>query len=205
MIKANHKQFWVKASVVYSNFFLKLFFRNLRFISDYQHSELPVLMIANHFSWWDGFIQILIHNKFIKRKFHFMMLERELRKSMILTTIGAFSVNKGKRSNLESVQYASEILKEQENMLLFFPQGKIESIYTDYFKFEKGLISHLVKDHKNEFQFVFNVNLIDYSANRKPELSCYFKAYKLGESNSIEDIEKSFNEYAKECKLNQRV
>ena len=204
MIKANHKGFWVWFSKIYSLFFLKLYFRNIRFIGEYEQSELPVVIIANHFTWWDGFIQILLNNKFFKRRFHFMMLEKELRKAMLLTKIGGFSVEKAKRSSLESLRYASELLEKPENMLLFFPQGKIESIYTENFKFEKGLLNYLMKRQNNEFQLVFNINLIDYSNNRRPEISCYFKTYELDKLALADDIEVGFNNYAKECKLKQQ-
>jgi 1-acyl-sn-glycerol-3-phosphate acyltransferase len=203
MIKANHKNFWVWFSGHYSKYLLKFYFRNIRYIGDFEKTNLPVLIISNHFSWWDGFIQIQLNNKFYKRKFHFMMLENELRKSMVLTKIGAFSVMKRNRSSLESLRYALEILQNQQNMLLFFPQGRIQSIYRNEFTFEKGLVSFILENMKDRFQFVFNVNLIDYSAKRRPEISVYHKTYDLKVGAQPIDIETDFNQFARECMTKQ--
>lgn len=204
MIRANHKNFWVKFSNIYSKILLKIYFRNIRYIGEYEHTNLPVLIIANHFSWWDGFIQIQLNNKYFKRRYHFMMLENELRKSMVLTKIGAFSIEKGKRSSIESLKYSVEILQNPKNLFLFFPQGVIQSIYKNKFVFEKGVLSYILKKLKNDYQFVFNVNLIDYASNRKPEISVYFKTYHLNKDRTADDIEKDFNVYATECLTKQR-
>jgi hypothetical protein len=123
---------------------------------------------------------------------------------MILTHIGAFSIEKGNRSSVESLQYAVDIIQKSENMFLFFPQGEIKSIYTNKFEFEKGALSYVFKKAKNDFQFVFNVNLIDYSAFRRPEISVYYKTYFFNKQASPEDVEKDFNTYAQTCIEKQR-
>ncbi len=199
MIKANHKNFWVKFSNIYSKILLKIYFRNIKYIGDYEHTEKPVLIIANHFSWWDGFIQIQLNNKYFKRKFHFMMLEKELKKSEILTAIGACSISKGKRSSLESLAYSVEILQNKRNLFLFFPQGRIRSVYTKNFIFEKGMLSYLLENLKNDYQFIFNVNLIDYAAFRKPEIRVNYKTYDIKDYATTDEVEKDFNFYANEC------
>jgi len=204
MIKANHKRFWVNFSWYYSNYGLKIFFRNIKYVGEYKETKLPLLMIGNHFSWWDGFIQILLNNKYYQRKFHFMMLERELKKAMVLTKIGAFSVSKGRKSSLESLEYAAQLLNFDKNMLLFFPQGKIQSIYTQEFKFEKGLLTYIVNNVKTPYQFVFNVNLIDYQARRKPEITVYHKTYTFDTTVTVDKIEADYNAYAQECMDKQR-
>ena len=133
-----------------------------------------------------------------------MMLEKELRKSMVLTKAGAFSINKGSRSSIESLQYAVDIIKNPENMFLFFPQGEIKSVYTYNFEFEKGALSYIFKKAKNDFEFVFNVNLIDYSSFRRPELSIYYKTYSFDKNATVDDVERDFNTYAQSCIEKQR-
>ncbi|MGB5820503.1 MAG: 1-acyl-sn-glycerol-3-phosphate acyltransferase, partial [Saonia sp.] len=133
MIQSNHSTFVVKFSQFYTRILIGFFFRSINYTGRYEDKGLPILMIGNHFSFYDGFIQILLNLKVFKRRFHFMMLEKELRKNMILTKIGACSISKGKRSSLESLDYAVELLQEKDNLFLFFPQGKIKSIYTREF------------------------------------------------------------------------
>ncbi|WP_171037032.1 1-acyl-sn-glycerol-3-phosphate acyltransferase [Maribacter algarum] len=189
----------MKFSKYYTKALIAFFFGKVNYIGSYEERGLPILMISNHFSFYDGFIQILLNLKVFKRRFHFMMLEKELRKTMMLAKIGASSINKGKRSSLQSLDYAVELLQNKENLFLFFPQGKIESIYTREFTFEKGLLSHILKNVKNDYQLVFNINLINYGAKLKPDMYVYYKMQEINANSNTEDVEKAFNHFAKAC------
>ena len=70
----------------------------------------PLLIIGNHYSWWDGFFILWLNNRFWHKKFHVMMLEEQLRQNMILNKTGAFSIRRGSRDALESLKYANGIL-----------------------------------------------------------------------------------------------
>ena len=158
MIRAEHSRFHIWISVVYTKIALILFFRNVRFIGEVKtDNNLAILMIANHFSWWDGFFQLQLNLKFFKKKYHFMMLEKQMRKYSILRKIGASSIEKGSRSILDSLKYLVEVIQNPENLFLFFPEGKIKSIYTEEFKFEKGAINYILKKVTFDFQFVFQM------------------------------------------------
>ena len=205
MIRAEHSRFHIWISVVYTKIALILFFRNVRFIGEVKtDNNLAILMIANHFSWWDGFFQLQLNLKFFKKKYHFMMLEKQMRKDSILRKIGASSIEKGSRSILDSLKYLVEVIQNPENLFLFFPEGKIKSIYTEEFKFEKGAINYVLKKVTFDFQFVFNVNLIDYSSFKRPEVSVYYKTHKINSNTTATEIEKDYNDFVKECKEKQR-
>jgi 1-acyl-sn-glycerol-3-phosphate acyltransferase len=205
MIRAEHSRFHIWISVVYTKIALILFFRNVRFIGEVKtDNNLAILMIANHFSWWDGFFQLQLNLKFFKKKYHFMMLEKQMRKDSILRKIGASSIEKGSRSILDSLKYVVEVIQNPENLFLFFPEGKIKSIYTEEFKFEKGAINYILKKVTFDFQFVFNVNLIDYSSFKRPEVSVYYKTHKINSNTTATEIEKDYNDFVKECKEKQR-
>lgn len=203
MIRANHNNFVVKFSKYYTKVLIGFFFSSIKYIGHYEDKGLPMLLIGNHFSFYDGFIQILLNLKVFKRRFHFMMLEKELRKNMILTKIGACSISKGKRSSLASLDYAVELLEDKENLFLFFPQGKINSIYTREFKFEKGLLSHILDNAKNDFQLVFNVNLIHYGTKLRPDIYVYYETQTVDADTTAEAVERAFNDFAKTCFLKQ--
>ena len=205
MIRAEHSRFHIWISVVYTKIALILFFRNVRFIGEVKtDNNLAILMIANHFSWWDGFFQLQLNLNFFKKKYHFMMLEKQMRKYSILRKIGASSIEKGSRSILDSLKYLVEVIQNPENLFLFFPEGKIKSIYTEEFKFEKGAINYVLKKVTFDFQFVFNVNLIDYSSFKRPEVSVYYKTHKINSNTTATEIEKDYNDFVKECKEKQR-
>ena len=201
MIKANHT-YWGK---LFFKYFAKIrlgsHFRSIEFIGSFDDRNLPILVISNHFTWWDGFIQLLLNEKFFHRKFHVMMLEEQLKRFMILNNGGCFSVKKNSREILESLQYSVDLLSDKQNIMLLFPQGELQSMHTDYFAFEAGL-DYILKKRKNEIDIIFNVNLVDYFSFKKPGLSIYFKRYLL-KNNDLKQIEIDFNTYATECKLQQ--
>jgi hypothetical protein len=205
MIRARHTWIGDLRAKYYTKILLGFFFKRLNYEGEYEEKELPILMISNHFSFYDGWIQILLNLKIFKRKYHFMMLEEELRKNMHLTNVGACSIDKGKRSSLESLAYAVDILKDKRNLFLFFPQGKIESMYTQDFVFEKGLLSYILKKSKNDFQLVFNVNLINYGAKLKPDIFVYYETQHINSETTAEDVEIAFNRFAKACYTKQGV
>ncbi len=202
MIKAAHTLTGKCFFSIFSYFGLKKTFHRVVYKSNYIDNGKPVLIISNHFSWWDGFIQLQLNRKIFHRKFHVMMLEKQLRKFMILNKTGAFSVNPGSRDVIESLNYTAELLEDNKNLVLFFPQGEIQSVYTGYFKFEKGL-EYILKKCKNEISMVFNVNLIDYFSEKKPTLSVYFTEF-VYKNKTFSEIETAFNRYADKCKIQQK-
>lgn len=205
MIRANHTKLWSKISKYLPSLLINFFFGSVNFDGQYEEKELPVLVLGNHFSFFDGFIQILLNFKIFKRKLYFMMLEKELIKRLFLTKVGAFSIGKGKRSSIESIKYSAELLQDKENLFLFFPQGKIESIYIQEFTFEKGLLTYILENKKNDFELVFNINLINYGAKLRPDLYVYYETYTLNASTKAKDIEREFNRFAQTCFKKQGV
>lgn len=203
MIKSDHTLLGRLFFNNYARIKLNQQFQGIHFVGKIEDDGLPTLIISNHFSWWDGFIQILLNKKIFKRQFHVMMLEEQLRKFILLTKYGAFSVQKNSRSIIESLNYSVDLLNDDKNLLLLFPQGEIQSIYTDYFKFETGL-QYILNNKKTDIQLIFNINLIDYFSDSKPSLTIYFKRYTLEKSSSLSDIETDFNHFAQQCKLQQK-
>lgn len=203
MIKANHTLIGQLFFNFYSNFRMKKHFSEIRFVGEVEDNGMPVLIIANHFSWWDGFIQLQLNNRYLKRKFHVMMLEEQLKKNMILNKGGAFSIQKNSRGMLESLNYSIDLLSDNNNVLLIFPQGEVQSLYTDNFIFEKG-VDFLLKNKKIEFQCIFNINMVDYLSEKKPKLTVYFKKHKFYPASDIQQIERDFNTFARDCKLAQQ-
>lgn len=204
MIKARHTYMGWLVCCFYSGYKLNKAFRSVKIVGDETDNKLPVLMIANHFSWWDGFIQYRLNRKLFGRRFHVMMLEEQLQQNMILNKGGAFSIHKNSRRIIDSLNYSLEILGDHKNLLLLFPQGKIESMHTGRYRFEKGL-SYLLKHLRNDIQIIFNVNLVDYFSEKTPSLNVYYKNYAPNRQLGLDQIEEDFNRYADECKQQQAL
>lgn len=203
MIKARHTFVGKMVAWLYSGPMLVRAFHKIEYQGEeWVENGLPTLMLSNHFSWWDGFIQYRLSRKIFGRKLHVMMLEEQLRKNMILNQCGCFSVKKNSRTIIQTLNYCKEILNEPSNMLLIFPQGQIQSMHTDRVKFEAGL-GYLLKHIDGEVNIVFNVNLVDYFSDKTPGLSIYFKAFTSNQFDHIQTIERQYNQFYTWCKNNQ--
>ena len=176
ILKAKHNWFIYNFFKGYTLWRVRRQFKPVKLLGEFHDKQMPVLLLSNHISWWDGFWALYINLKILKRKFHFMMLEDQLRKYWFFKYAGGFSVNKKSRSSLETLEYAADLLTDPKNMVLLFPQGEIESIYSRNFRFEKGL-ERIIKAKENNIQCLFLAFFIDYFSNPKPGIYCYLEEY----------------------------
>lgn len=165
------------------------------------HGELndsghPVLLIANHISWWDGIWALYVNERIFNRKFHFMMLEEQLRKHWYFQYTGGYSVRKNSRSIIETIEYSAELLNDPSNLVLMFPQGNIKSMYHSSFIFEKGIEKILNRTSK-PVQIIFMASFIDYLSSPKPALFLYVSEYR--NNNNGHGMEKSYNSFYHDC------
>jgi chlorobactene lauroyltransferase len=93
--------------------------------SDEQHA-MPIIVCANHASWWDGYMATLVERS-LGLDTYLMMEEPQLRRYFFFAWAGCFSVDRqNTRSALQSLQYAARLLKEKPGrMVWLFPQGEI--------------------------------------------------------------------------------
>lgn len=127
-----------------------------------------------------------------------MMLEEQLRKNWFFMFTGGFSVRKGTKSVVESLNHASEICNDGKNLLLVFPQGKIESLYKTEFRFEKG-IEKIIMGKQGKIHLVLNVNLVDYFSQKKPSLYIFYKEVET-EDFSLPAICEMYNSFYRACR-----
>ncbi len=89
---------------------------------------LPLLLVANHLSWWDGFILREVHQRVRPGgSLHIVMLEEELRKRPFLRRLGGVGLTPGSPASLRALLRDLTAQREREPTLavLFFPQGRI--------------------------------------------------------------------------------
>lgn len=179
---------------------MKKSFHSFKTETEVEDRNLPILLICNHVSWWDGIWTLHINQQFFHRKYHFMMLEEQLQKNWFFKYTGGFSIHKNSKSIIGSLNYTAELLTNKQNMVLIFPQGEIGSMHDTNFIFEKG-ISKILQRTKNEIQVIFVANLIDYHSNVKPCLHAYLRNY-AGGFETLE-IQNAYNNFYKDCITNQ--
>ena len=197
MLKANHTFFVSKFIKFFSIWKTNRSFHSVNIDDFIDDKSKPMILIANHFSWWDGFWMNYLNSKRFNRKFYFMMLEDQLEKRKFLLKCGGFSVNKSSKNLIETINYTIDLLKDNSNLVLIFPQGKIQTLYTQKFEFEKG-IEHILKRNKSDVQIIFSANMIDYYSYEKPSLFIYLKKYDSLDY-SVDSIESSYNSFFSEC------
>ncbi|RVT98263.1 glycerol acyltransferase [Mucilaginibacter limnophilus] len=160
-----------------------------------------VLLLANHFSWWDGFVLYYLNQKIFKKRFHIMILEETVRKVFFFKYLGAFSISKNSRDMLASLNYAADLLKNPDNLVLIFPQGKLYSNFVDEVYFEKGIQRVIEKAGKNT-QVVFAATFIENFGHKKPGINVY-----LQNNNSnfatLDELSAAYAQHYSEAKQQQ--
>jgi 1-acyl-sn-glycerol-3-phosphate acyltransferase len=91
-------------------------------------NDTPLLLVANHVSWWDGFILRPLHQE-VRRggALHIVMLEKELQRRPLLRRLGGIGLEPGSPSSLRALlrDLGAERRRDPSLSVLFFPQGRI--------------------------------------------------------------------------------
>ncbi|RZL37588.1 MAG: glycerol acyltransferase [Pedobacter sp.] len=161
-----------------------------------------VLLLANRFSWWDGYMLFQLNKRVFKKQFHVLVSPEDYQNTKYLKYFGAFaSTDKGK-DLVETLNYAGELLDNPENLVLIFPQGKIKSIHVKQIAFEKGIMQ-ILNASKKKFQIVFAVTLVDYFNNRHPKAKTYFGKWQAEEYVSLQLLKSEYNKFYDTAVLKQ--
>ncbi|MGQ9820132.1 MAG: lysophospholipid acyltransferase family protein [Candidatus Kapaibacteriales bacterium] len=193
MIKAKHHIVIYPFFKCLTRLLIKRYFHSVTFNREFIDNGKAVLIIANHVSWWDGFWVEYLNQKLLQRKLYFMMLEEQLKKHWYFQYTGGYSIKKGSRTVIYSIDYSIQLLKQSGNALLMFPQGHIQSMHNNNMKFERG-IERVIANIPPETQVLFVANLVDYLADMKPNLYIYLKMFLAKDLNPT-IIEKRYNEF----------
>ncbi len=148
--------------------FDRVFFRAPTSLADTERS-LPMIVCANHASWWDGYIAALV-TRHIGVDGYLMMEEPQLRRYFFFSWIGCFSVDRhNPRSALQSIRYAARLLKERPGrMVWLFPQGEIAPNDRRPLVFFSGA-AHLARLTSPALLYPLATR-IEYQAEQRPDL-----------------------------------
>jgi 1-acyl-sn-glycerol-3-phosphate acyltransferase len=197
ILKAKHHFFIYPFFQWYTVWQIRRKFSRVVINSTFADRNLPVLLLANHVSWWDGFWAMYLNLKIFRRKFHFMMLEEQLRKYWFFNYSGGFSVRKKSRSILETLDYTRDLLKNPENLVLVFPQGEIQSMHQPIFRFEPG-IEQILKGQSGKVLIVLTAFLTDYFSVPRPGIFLYLREYG-SESLTRDALQQAYNGFYRDC------
>ena len=159
------------------------------------------ILMCNHFGFLDGLLAFYLCNKLLykqnaMRKLYIMSVKKQMEKKWWLQYLGSFSVDPGRRSIIESFEYAAEMLSQPGNLLLYYPQGELESLAIRHVKFDEG-IYEIASRVKGNCQLLWSSNLIEYFESIKP--SAYFNLLDCGTTSDFdfETLKEKVNQFHK--------
>ncbi len=161
-----------------------------------------ILLLSNHFSWWDGFLLFELNRLVLRKRFYVLVSEENYQGNGFMKYLGAFSVKKKSKSMLQTFDYAGQLLNHPENLVVVFPQGKLYSAHTEEVIFEKGLMNIINASSKN-FQYLFVAFFVDYFQFKKPTVKAYLQTWEGAEFTSLQLIKSEFNKHFAQAKRNQ--
>lgn len=160
-----------------------------------------VLLVANHFGWWDGFILKWVNRLLLKKKFHVMLLEETSKRIPILKYSGAFSINKKTRDIIESLDFAAQLLNDADNMVLIFPQGKYYSNFINEVEFEKGIMK-ILKQAAGKYQLLFSATFIENFQHKKPIVNVYLSVNN-NSFTTLTQLQQAYRQHYNAARLQQ--
>jgi 1-acyl-sn-glycerol-3-phosphate acyltransferase len=128
MLRARKSRWFERAFAVYNRNLIARRFEGLRVAGLEQlrvrEQGVPLLLYANHSSWWDGLIAFQL-SRACRLEQYAMMEEQQLREYPFHRKLGAFGVvRENARDALRSIEYAGQLLKGTSRALWIFPQGE---------------------------------------------------------------------------------
>jgi len=88
----------------------------------------PVIIVANHHTWWDGFFAALLAGETPLRKYHVVQEERHLQRYLFFRYAGVFGIDLSRpAASLPGLRHALQILAQPRNVVWIFPEGLLTS------------------------------------------------------------------------------
>lgn len=173
-----------------------------------KHNEIKVLpshsilLLCNHFSWWDGFFAGHLTQTYFHRDFYIMMQEDHIKKRMFFNLLGGFSINRKSKEVIKSLQYTAELLNDPKNLVAVFPQGALESNHIEDINIERG-IDYIIKKIKGDCQIIYYSAFIEYFESLKPSVYFHFLDCGTNHNFDYEKVKELINEYHKKALKDQ--
>lgn len=140
-------------------------------------SRLPVVLVPNHSTWWDGFLIYLLNLKIFDRPLYLMMTEEQLRTYRFFSRVGAYSIPLGSpRGILESLRYSITLLEQPQDpapLVCLFPQGELTSWFRRPLVFHRGL-EWILTRYPGELTVIPLAIRAEFREEQRPEVFCLF-------------------------------
>ncbi len=142
MIRAQHRLWADLIFQPYLKWLFKRHFHTIQLLGTLPEipPRMPVLLLPNHSTWWDGFFIYLLNKRIFRRTAYLMMLEEQLRKYRFFAKIGAYSIEpKHRQGIVKSLKYTVELLNQDTPLVSIFPQGELLPWHTRPLGYKRGV------------------------------------------------------------------
>lgn len=188
MLEASHKNWADFIFKRYLKHILKRHFATLNLIGDVPHipKDIPVLILPNHNTWWDGFFIYELNKRCFNRHLYMMMLEEQLRKYSFFRNLGAYGIIPNDPDDIrKSIAYTTKLLDTRSSdgvMVCIFPQGELVSWYRQSLDYQRG-IEVIVRRLKSSVILLPLIIRIEYIKEQYPHVFFKFGLPKIVKSN----------------------
>lgn len=194
MIRAN-KSHWAK--ILFHFYIMRLLkknFHQFHLFGDLPklNQDVPIILIPNHSTWWDGFFVYLLNEKILKRDLYLMMLDSQLAKYKFFARVGAFGITPGdKKKVIESLNYTSELMRKKNSLICIFPQGELLPWGKRPLNFKSGIES-IVRSFEKDIDILTLAIRAEFGGGQKAEVFFEFgKQIRVNSENftGMQDLE----------------
>lgn len=134
-----------------------------------EDENISTILIANHSSWWDGFIAWLITSYYLKVEDYLLMDHEQLKKYRFFRFLGAFSVEKQNPVSLKKTfEFITELLKTHNRYLWYFPQGAITPQDARPVIFRKGI--YRIIENIEQINIIPVALRYEFTSEQRPEV-----------------------------------
>ncbi len=191
MIQAQHR-FW--ADFIFQPYLTRLFkrhFHTIQVLGDLPEvpNHLPLLLLPNHSTWWDGFFIYLLNKRIFRRTAYLMMLEAQLSKYKFFAKIGAYSIEpKHRQGIVESLEYTVELLKRGTPLISIFPQGELLPWHTRPLNYKRG-VEWVLREYGKPVAILPVAIRTEFLGEKRSEAFFLFGDIKVFDSNTFLGME----------------
>lgn len=149
MIEAKRSQLLEHIFHLYLHFQLKRSFHAVWYRHDHEDGVLmsrtaPILVYANHSSWWDGLLLFWLNRTTLHRHAYAWMSYDGLTRYPFFRRLGAFAGQTQSAADMRQLwRYVHQLARQRQTMIAIFPEGEQRLQGDRPIGFQKGL-AHLV-------------------------------------------------------------
>ncbi|NUM80027.1 1-acyl-sn-glycerol-3-phosphate acyltransferase [bacterium] len=166
MIRAKHHPWAERIFRLYIDYLFRKNFNRIVLIGHVPTIDpaLPMLLLPNHTTWWDGFFIYLLNREIFRRQIYMMMLEEQLRRYWFFSKIGCYSISP--TSVRASLEYTQKILRSGSTLVCMYPQGELVSTHAPII-YKHG-VEWICRGQR--VQLIQTAMKIEYSHKPKPDV-----------------------------------